>query len=199
MPAPRTLTSESSGSHCPGVAAPAENLDALRALLESARTLLESAQSLTERLEGDGAVQRVGRALMTLTPEERDVLADVIEHACNGRQVYESLAAMNGVHVHINPNPRLFIRVLESEQAPAVMNFEVEEVVPDVLRLMRRVHLLLRPEAETVWKAAVANAMTLLGDDERDDCLEFVRRVASIIAPDGPGPRGPESGHGGAG
>jgi len=151
-------------------------LDALQALLTSARDLARA-------LQDDPTLARVLRAMATLAPDEREVLARVLERGTASRQINEAFARMNDVRLRINPNPRLFLRVVDTGEPVAPPALEEEDILPDVLRLMRRVPLLLAAEAKAVWKSALEQALELLSVRGRRACLAFVDEVRAIVAP----------------
>jgi hypothetical protein len=154
--------------------ADASTLDALRALLVSAKELAAS-------LESDAALQRILHAALALDPEERDVLATALERGVAERRINEAFTRMNGVHLRINPHPRLFFRVLDPDRAPDTVALEADDVVPDVFRIMRRVRLLLTPEARAVWQPAAVEALGMLSDVEREACERFVGDLLPLI------------------
>ena len=151
-------------------------LDALQALLTSARDLARA-------LQDDPTLARVLRALATLAPEEREILARVLERGTAQRQINDAFSRLNDVRLRINPNPRLFLRVVDTAEPVATPTLEEEDILPDVLRLMRRVPLLLAAEATAVWKPAVERALELLSVRGRQACLAFVDEVRAIVAP----------------
>ena len=153
---------------------PAAKLDALSALLESA-------QRIAETLASDTSLRRIAAALASLCPEERQVLATAIERGIGWRRVNEAVSGMSGVRLHVNPNPPLFVRVIEPDTPRASSLPEPEEVLPGIFRLMRRAPLLARPEAEAVWKPAVLEAFGMLTPAEREVCVGFVRLVAALL------------------
>ena len=165
------------------------------AQLAALQALLVSAQELVHVLDTDPAIRRILHAVATLTPEDRGVLAGALERGVAMRQINESFARMNGVHLHINPNLRLFVRVLDTEQPPSMLPLDLDEIVPDLLRLMRRVWLLLRPEAQAVWHPAVLDALGMLEPTERQACLRFVSEVLALITPLTTAPDGSDSSH----
>ena len=150
-------------------------LDALKALITSARELAET-------LESDPALRRILRALAMLPPEDREILGAVLERGAARRRINESFARMNGVRLRINPNPRLFLRVMDTDAPPASPELDEEDIVPDILRLMRRVSLLLAPEAKAVWHPAVLAALEMLDPNEREQCVRFVDDVVALLA-----------------
>jgi hypothetical protein len=150
--------------------------------LDALKALLTSAQELAQAIESDPAVRRVLRALASLPPEDREVLATVLERGAASQRINESFARMNGVHLRINPNPRLFVRVIDTDEPADPPALDEEDIVPDVLRLMRRVGLLLAPEAQAIWHPAVAAALDMLTPKERESCLRFVDDVSALVA-----------------
>ena len=55
------------------------------------------------------------------------------------------------------------------------------EVLPGTFRLMRRAPVLVRPEAQAVWKPAAVEAFGMLDPDERAACVAFVRAVLALL------------------
>jgi uroporphyrinogen-III synthase len=151
--------------------------------LDALKVLLASAQELTRGLEADPAVRRVLQALATFSPEERQILATALEHGAARFRINESFARMNGVRLRLNPHPRLFVRVVDTDEPEAPPPLEEEDIVPDILRLMRRVPLLLAPESSAIWRPAVLAAFAMLSPEGRDTCRRFVRAVAEVVGP----------------
>jgi hypothetical protein len=152
-------------------------LDALTALLTSARELAQT-------LENDPTLGRVLGAFASLPPEERDILAGALERGAASRRINESFARLNGVRLRINPNPRLFVRVVDTETPTSAAGLEEEDIVPDILLLMRRVSLLLAPQAQAVWKPAAREAFDLLTSEQRDACHALVEELRALLAAD---------------
>ncbi len=160
--------------------------DAANPRLDALKALLTSAQELAHALETDPTIGRVLRALASLPPEDRQILAAVLERGAAQRRINESFARMNGVRLRINPKPRLFVRVMDTEPPPAEAKLDEEDIVPDVLRLMRRASLLLAPEAQAVWHPAVEQALGMLSPKEREDCIRLAHDVLALVtAPPG--------------
>src|SRR5262245_21887773 len=105
--------------------------------LDALKALLTSAQELTRGLSTDPVFHRVLEALTVFTPEDRQILAAALERAAAAMRINEAFARMNGVRLRLNPNPRLFLRVVDTDEPGATPAFEEEDIVPDVLRLMR--------------------------------------------------------------
>ena len=160
------------------MAAPSPRLDALKALLTSARELAQT-------LESDPTLRRVLRALAHLPPEEREILASALERGATSRRVNEAFARLNGVRLRINPNPRLYLRVVDGAAPTSAGALEEEDIVPDIFLLMRRLPLLLKPEAQAVWHPALRSALELLTPEQHDTCMRFVDDLRALLAPTG--------------
>jgi hypothetical protein len=159
------------------MAAPSPRLDALRALLTSARELAQA-------LESDPTLRRVLRALAHLPPEDREILASALERGAASRRINEAFARLNGVRLRINPNPRLYLRVVDGQTPTSGGDgLEEEDIVPDIFLLMRRLPLLLKPEAQAVWHPALQSALEMLTTEQRDTCLRFVDDLRALLVP----------------
>src|SRR5262245_526198 len=152
-------------------------LDALKAHLTSARDLAQT-------LESDPTLRRVVRALTSLPPDDREVLAAALERGAASRRINESFARMNGVRLRINPNPRLFVRVVDPETPTSAAGLEEEDIVTDILLLMRGVNLFLAPQAQDVWKPAAREAFSHLSPEQRDACRKIVEELRALLAVD---------------
>jgi hypothetical protein len=167
------------------MAAPSPRLDALKALLTSAR-------ELARMLEADPTLPRVLRALASIPPDDRETIASALERAAASRRVNEAFARMNGIRMHVNPNPRLYVRVVDAEPSASVDALEEEDVVPDIFLLMRRVPMLLAPAGRAVWQPALRTAAALLTPAQRETCLRFVDDVRAFLVADGAAPPDPD-------
>jgi hypothetical protein len=150
------------------------------AQLDALKALLASAQELAGRLSGDSSLRRIAAALAGLCPEERQILATAIERGIAWRRVNEAVSGMSGVRLRINPNPPLFLRVIDAETGGPSLP-DPDEVLPGTLRLLRRAPILAMPEAEAVWKPAVLEALGLLSPEERAACVTMVRTAAALL------------------
>jgi hypothetical protein len=158
------------------MAAPSPRLDALKALLTSARELAQT-------LESDPTLRRVLRALASLPPEDREILANALERGAASRRINDAFARLNGVHLRVNPNPRLYLRVVDGATPTSAGGLEEEDIVPDIFLLMRRLPLLLAPDAQAVWHPALQSALELLTPEQRDVCVRFVDDVRALLTP----------------
>jgi hypothetical protein len=160
------------------MATPSPRLVALKALLTSARELAQT-------LEADPTLRRVLRALASIPPEDREILASVLERGAASRRINEAFARLNGVRLRVNPNPRLYLRVVDGETPASAAGLEREDIVPDIFLLMRRLPLLLAPDARSVWHPALQDALALLTPEQRDVCVRFVDELRALLATDG--------------
>jgi len=158
-------------------------VDGVSPRLEALHALLASARELARTLQSDPTLPRVLQALASLAPEERAILATALERGAAARRINEGFARMNGIRLRINPNPRLFLRVVDTDEPVGTPELEEEDILPDVLRLMRRVPLLLAPESRAAWRPAVERALDMLTPRGREACLRFVEDVLAIVAP----------------
>jgi hypothetical protein len=150
--------------------------------LEALHALLTSAQQLAQTLKDDPTLPRLLRALASIPPEERATLASVLERETGARRINEGFAPLNGVRLHVNPNARLFVRVLDGEEPSGDPELEEHDILPEVLRLMQRVPLVLTPEAQAAWRPAVERALDMLPPRGRRACLRFAEDVRALIA-----------------
>jgi uroporphyrinogen-III synthase len=149
--------------------------------LDALKALLESAQELTRGIFADPVLPRVLDAFAVFSPEDRQILAAVLERGTASLRLNEAFARLNGVRLRLNPNARLFLRVMDTDEPEGPASFEEADIVPDVLRLMRRVRLLLLPEARAVWRPAVTAGLGLLSPEQIAACEEFVREVLELV------------------
>ena len=149
-------------------------LDALSALLASAKQLAES-------LEADPIIGRVLQALASLPPDDRQTIAQAIERGAAWRRVNETVSAANGVRLRANPNPRLFIRVVDGTPPTMPLAPDPDDVLVSILRVLRLAPLLATEEARAVWEPAASEALGMLEPSERAACLAVGRSAMAVI------------------
>ena len=159
---------------CMAAAIDSAQLTALAALLETARDLVGE-------LAKDANVARLLRAFLRLAPDEREVIAGAFERAIAWRKVNESLAPIAGVHLRANPNPRLFVRVVDPDDSTRPLTPDADEVLVGTLRILRHARVMLVPEARQVWEPALTSAFDLLEPREQAACVAFAEDVARIL------------------
>jgi hypothetical protein len=143
--------------------------------------LLASAKQLAEALEADPIVGRVLQALAGLPPDDRQTIAQAIERGAAWRRVNESVSAANGVRLRANPNPRLFVRVVDGTQPTMPLSPDPDEVLVSILRVLRLAPLVHTAEARAVWEPAASEALGMLEASERQAALEVGRSALALI------------------
>jgi hypothetical protein len=147
-------------------------LDALAALLGSARDLVGELAK--------GTTQRALRALAAIAPDERVAITIALERAAETWRQNESFTHLHNVRVRANPNAQLFIRIFDDVDEPAPSQHF--DVLPETLRVMRRLGASMRPELRAAWEPAVVTAREMLTPDELRSCLEFLTRALELVS-----------------
>jgi hypothetical protein len=155
--------------------------DAGNPRLDALSALLASAKQLAEALEADPIVGRVLQALAGLPPDDRQTIAQAIERGAAWRRVNESVSAANGVRLRANPNPRLFVRVVDGTQPTIPLSPDPDEVLVSILRVLRLAPLIDTAEARAVWEPAATEALGMLEASERQAALEVGRSALALI------------------
>jgi hypothetical protein len=150
----------------------APEFDALAALLGSARDLVgELAQ---------GSTQRALRALAAIPPDQRVAITTALERAAETWRQNESFTHLHNVRVRANPNAQLFVRIFDD--AKAELPSQDFDLLPEALRLMRRVGANMRPELRALWEPAVVTAREMLTPHELRSCIEFLTHALQIVS-----------------
>src|SRR5258707_11756300 len=126
--------------------------DAGNPRLDALSALLSSAKQLAEALEADPIVGRVLEALASLPPDDRQTIAKAIERGAAWRRVNESVSAANGVRLRANPNPRLFVRVVDGTAPTMPLAPDPDDVLVSILRVLRLAPLIATDEARALWE-----------------------------------------------
>jgi hypothetical protein len=155
--------------------------DAGNPRLDALSALLASAKQLAEALEADPIVGRVLQALASLPPDDRQTIAQAIERGAAWRRVNESVSAVNGVRLRANPNPRLFVRVVDGTQPAVPLSPDPDDVLVSILRVLRLAPLVDTAEARAVWEPAASEALGMLDPAERRACLAVGRSAIALI------------------
>ena len=162
------------GSHLATVSrsAGAPEFDALAALLGSARDLLGDLAK--------GSTQRALRALAAIPPDERMAITTALERAAETWRQNESFTHLHKVRVRANPNAQLFIRIFDdADEEPPSQDFDL---LPETLRVMRRLGASMRPEMRAMWEPAVETAREMLTPDELRSCIEFLTHALEMVS-----------------
>src|SRR5262245_33511978 len=152
------------------------------AQLDALRALLATAERLSEDLAGDPAVGRLLRAFTTLAPDDRDVVARVVERNAEWQRIADATADVAGVRMRANPQARLFVRTVDQRESERQLEQDRDEILVGILRLLKRVPLVLRPDVAAFWRTPAIEALRALDADERAACGELSRTVLALIA-----------------
>jgi hypothetical protein len=146
--------------------------------IETLKVLIDSARELVADL-AQGSTQRAIRALAAIPPDERSVIATALERAAVTWQQNEAFNVLNQVRVRANPNAQLFVRVFDDVPEPAPQHFDL---LPEAVRLVRRVGVSMHPELRAVWEPAFIAALEIVTLEERADCVRFLEHALALIA-----------------
>lgn len=166
------LTVSARARHIPAVAGPeGKHIDALKVLIESAHAL---AANLAH-----GTTRRALGALAAIPPDQRDAIVTALERAAVTWSQNEAFTFVHNVRVRANPNAQLFVRVVDPVEEPKKEDFDL---LPEALRVMRRLGVSMHPELRAVWEPAVVAAREMLTPEERADCIRFLRFALETIS-----------------
>jgi hypothetical protein len=146
--------------------------------IEALKTLLDSARKIVDDL-ADGSMERAMRALADLPAEERGVIALALDRAVTAWRANEAFAPLHRVQLRANPHAQLFLRVFDPVPVQA---FEQSDIVPETLRIMKRLGVLIHPEALAIWEPAVASALPMLTAEEWTNCVRFLEHALAAIS-----------------
>jgi hypothetical protein len=145
---------------------------------ETLKILLESARDLIAEL-ADDATQRAVHALHAIPPAERNELAAALERAAETWRQNEAFAPLNQVSLRANRNAQLFVRVFDPVSEPPRGEFDL---LPEAIRVMRRMGVLMRPELRAIWEPAVTGALGVLTPEERAESVRFMERALTLLS-----------------
>ena len=145
--------------------------------LEELKTLLDTARQMVDDL-ADGSLHRALRALADLPSQERADIALALDRAVTAWRANEAFAPLHKVQMRANPHAQLFVRVFDPVPEQP---FEQSDIVPETLRIMKRLGVLIHPEALAIWEPAVASALPMLTEEEWTNCVRFVERALTAI------------------
>jgi len=155
--------------------------DANKPRLDALGALLSSAKQLAENLAADPILGRVLEALASLPADDRLTIAQAIERGAAWRRINEGVSAANGVRLRANPNPRLFVRVIDGPEPTVPLSPGPDDVLVGLLRFLRLAPLFAAEEVRAVWEPAVTEALGLLEPAERQACLAVGRFALALI------------------
>jgi len=152
--------------------------------IEALKTLLDSARAIVEDL-ADGSMERALRALADLPAEERAGVALALDRAVTAWRANEAFAPLHRVQMRANPHAQLFVRVFDPVPGQP---FEQSDIIPETLRVMKRLGVLMHHEALAIWEPAVANAIPMLTTEEWTNCVRFLERALAAVTARKPDP-----------
>jgi hypothetical protein len=157
--------------------------------LEALHTLLDSAAGLLRELAGNDLMQRVLGSLTAIPPDEREAMVAAIERAAVSWKLNEAFSNLHQTRLRANPNAQLFVRIYDPEEPPA--DDTTMDILPETLRVMRRLGLLMYDQTRAIWEPAVEQALEMLTPEERATCVRFLERALELVtrrATDGAAP-----------
>jgi hypothetical protein len=146
--------------------------------IEALKTLLDSARAIVDDL-ADGSMERALRALADLPAQERGVIALALDRAVTAWRANEAFAPLHRVQMRANPHAQLFVRVFDPVPVQA---FEQSDIVPETLRIMKRLGVLIHPEALAIWEPAIASALPMLTAEEWTNCVQFLEHALAAVS-----------------
>jgi hypothetical protein len=146
--------------------------------LEALKILLETARDLVAEL-ADSATQRAVHALHAIPPDVRSELATALERAAETWRQNVAFAPLNQVHLRANPHAQLFVRVFDPVTEPPREQFDL---LPEAIRVMQRMGVLMRPELRGIWERAVTGALAVLTAEERAETVRFLKRALTLVS-----------------
>jgi hypothetical protein len=155
--------------------------DGVTPRLGALSALLDSAHQLAQALESEPTIRRVLEALAVLPPDDRETLAVAIERGVAWRKLNQGVSEAIGVRLRVNPNPRLFIRVIDGKEPTTALVPDSDDVLISIFRVMRLAPILARDEARAAWEPAAEEALGMLTPDERQACLHVGRAALGLI------------------
>ena len=148
-------------------------------------TLLESVTALTDDLAADGLFDRLQRVFSQMPPGDRETILRVLEREVECRCFSRGTGDIaTGYETRPNPNARLYLRVVTDEGPPPLMDHD--ELVVANYRGLRVLRYVLGP-LHTVWKDAMAEAVSLLEPEERAAVREALSEGLAFVEADDPG------------
>ena len=150
--------------------------------MEALRALLTTAAHIVEAMAADPTRERFLHVYDKMPMQDRGVLLDVLEREVNFRlATRDEGAALTGCAARINPNARLYMRVVQP-MPKALPAMDHEQMVYSNLRSARIMRLVLTPGLHERWRAALAEAFSMLDDDERADVARVARELLEVAA-----------------
>jgi hypothetical protein len=145
--------------------------------IEELKLLIASALELVSDL-ARVPTRRVISALAMIPPDQRDAIVTALERAAVTWRQSEAFTHLHNVRLRANPNAQLFVRVFDPVEEPKKEDFDL---LPEAIRLMRRLGVSMHPELRAVWEPALVAACQNVTAEERGDCIRFLRRSLALV------------------
>src|SRR5262249_13473650 len=145
--------------------------------VEPLKTLLDSARAIVDNL-ADGSIERALRALADLPAEERAGVALALDRAVTAWRANAAFAPLHRVPMRANPHAPLFVRGFDPVPP---RTFEHRDIVPETLRVTKRLGVLMHQEALAIWEPAIASAVPMLTTEEWTSCVCFLERALAAV------------------
>ena len=146
--------------------------------IDALKILIASAHELVAEL-AHGTTRRAISALALIAPDQRDAIATALERAAVTWSQSEAFGFVHNVRLRANPHAQLFVRVVDPVEQPKKEDFDV---LPEALRVMRRLGIAMHPEFRAVWEPAVIAAREILTPEERGECIRFLRHALDMVS-----------------
>jgi len=146
--------------------------------IDTLKLLIASAQELVADI-ADGPMRRAISALAAIPPDQRDVIVTALERAAVTWRQSEAFSFIHNVRLRANPKAQLFVRVFDPVEEPKNEDFDL---LPEALRLMRRLGVSMHPALRAVWEPAAVAARDMLTPQERADSIRFLRRALALLS-----------------
>jgi hypothetical protein len=148
--------------------------------LETLRTLLRSAVKLTRDLAADPLFVRLLRVFAAMPRDDRETVVSMLEREVGIRRLTRTMEAVTGVALRPNPNARLYVRAVGRHATAAQADHE--SMVLATLGGARSMQLLLGPDLQARWVAAVREAFAALDSAERAQVGCVLREMLAVLA-----------------
>jgi hypothetical protein len=146
--------------------------------IDALKLLIASAHELVAEL-AHGTTRRAITALAAISPDQRDAIVTALERAAVSWTQSEAFAPVHNIRLRANPYAQLFVRVVDPVEEP---KRDELDLLPEALRVMRRLGVSMRPEFRAVWEPCVAAAREMLTPEERVDCIRFLRQALILVS-----------------
>jgi hypothetical protein len=143
--------------------------------VDTLAALLGAASNILDELAGD-QIGRLLDAFSKFPAGDRETILLVFEREARSRELAETCAEATGLTLRLNPNARLYVRVVEQAPPP----IEHEKMVVASVRSMRMLHAVIDPIRDR-WRAAMREAIRMLEPEELAGVARFNRDMVALV------------------